>query len=457
MTVRETKNNAEIDSQPIIDELDSQIYTYKNELDQLNDNRVIKVIKAMEELAETRPTLASVFYIPKRVIRKTKRVIFEPIQKKQKQNILKKVLKEKYNLNNFNKVIKKNKVINIGLVMREGDVRPQSSAFIRLIAPLSKLDQSSYNIVLFNGDLSNSKSRKFRNINVFIVQRTAFSTADNAKNFISDCIRFGIPYFVDLDDAVGLLEKDHPQYEVQKPGLEALNIIIKSSKKLFVSVPELKKYYPSNGSIVIPNTVDGGIWSIRTKEKSYSKALRMVYMGTQTHSMDLELIIPALDRLLLNYPGKFSLTIIGIAKNVPHRSYIQTLNPTSNETLYPNFINWFESQSISFDIGLAPLTNTKFNSAKSDIKCLDYLMAGCGILASNIKPYISSDILDYIQIVEHDGSWYEELEKLIVNKEHFSRTIKKAQNGREYILSSRNVSDASSKLETAIVNSLNKS
>jgi glycosyltransferase involved in cell wall biosynthesis len=42
---------------------------------------------------------------------------------------------------------------------------------------------------------------------------------------------------------------------------------------------------------------------------------------------------------------------------------------------------------VSFDIAIAPLKNIEFNKAKSDLKYLEYAMAGLPVVASDIEAY----------------------------------------------------------------------
>lgn len=67
-----------------------------------------------------------------------------------------------------------------------------------------------------------------------------------------------------------------------------------------------------------------------------------------------------------------------------------------------------------FDIGLAPLVDTAFNRARSNIKLKEYGAAGATWLASPVGPYRGMGEPEGGQLVD-DRGWYEAIEGLIVD------------------------------------------
>lgn len=347
----------------------------------------------------------------------------------------------------------------VGLIMRDGDRRPQSSGFLRLISPLSWSDGTGTDpelrIELINGNVTAAAYKKFPSISVFIVQRTAFSNISYADQFLRDCKAHNIPVFVDLDDAMSLLDKSHSQYRLQQPSLRAMNRIIESSRELWCSTVAIAETYPGITTRVIQNTVDPRLWPESSRKAATREGVRFVYMGTQTHAKDLDLIISALDIVYMSVPNSFTLTVIGVAKHVPARPYIKTLAPVGDDTIYPRFTQWFTKNSTEFDIGLAPLLNTPFNQAKSDIKCMDYLMAGCGAVASRVRPYTDSDLSEYIQLVDNSiESWSSVLLELITDVASAAQLMKHGTEGKNYILTHRTVRESSKAIREALRTSL---
>ena len=93
---------------------------------------------------------------------------------------------------------------------------------------------------------------------------------------------------------------------------------------------------------------------------------------------------------------------------------MRLLSPDPRESEYPLFMLWFTSQ-VHWDIALAPLRDTIFTRAKSDIKYLDYAAIGA--------PGIFSDISVYTPTIRHGengllaentpAAWENALETLI--------------------------------------------
>jgi glycosyltransferase involved in cell wall biosynthesis len=81
-----------------------------------------------------------------------------------------------------------------------------------------------------------------------------------------------------------------------------------------------------------------------------------------------------------------------------------------------------------FDIGLAPLLDTPFNQARSDIKLKEYAAAGAAWLASPIGPYEGMGEAQGGLLVE-DGDWYEAIEQLVVDPR---RRAELAEQGRAW-------------------------
>lgn len=81
-----------------------------------------------------------------------------------------------------------------------------------------------------------------------------------------------------------------------------------------------------------------------------------------------------------------------------------------------------------FDIGIAPIVDTPFNRARSDIKVKEYAAAGAAWLASPIGPYAGLGEREGGRLVPDDG-WYEGIDAL-VSKPRLHRKL--AKRGRRW-------------------------
>lgn len=109
------------------------------------------------------------------------------------------------------------------------------------------------------------------------------------------------------------------------------------------------------------------------------------YMGTQSHSADLALIAPAIERLLDAVPA-VSFETFGTIHPLPQ------LARFGNRVLHhPPLSNYEEFlaklRSLGWWVGLAPLEDNIFNRCKADTKWVEYSYAGMPVVAQDIAVY----------------------------------------------------------------------
>ena len=236
------------------------------------------------------------------------------------------------------------------------------------------------------------------------------------------CRDKGIPtvYFID-DDLLNIpptlgkyIQRNQGDQEVvaeRRYLLNNVNLIYTSTKylgkKIAGSFPEQKIVFGS-----YPPYLEGLINKVAQPANSKDKKnLKFGYMASRGHQQDLEMILPAITKILSNYPqtrfevfGTISLPsqLTKFKKQVkshpvvPYHCFLQRLYE----------LNW--------DWGLAPLQDTEFNRCKSPVKYLEY--TACDI------PVIASDSVAYNQLLNQENSiiaqtesWYECME-LVINE-----------------------------------------
>jgi hypothetical protein len=305
-------------------------------------------------------------------------------------------------------------------VARGIDKHPTSSAFIRLISPLSYgLIGKKVNLYIYSP--SEAINGFVESIDICIVQRTAFDSIGDARKFVGLIKEEKIKLVVDTDDAFSRLDKNHPQYEIQKNLTEALQHIFNNADKVWASTKDLAKEI-GNGTVVFENTLDKRVWGKigQSVMDPGDEIIKMIYMGTGTHDADFQMILPALDKINEKYNSRLQLNVIGVAANLPDRQWIKKLVVIKGLSMYPRFVEWFMQQG-PFDIGLAPLENSEFNKAKSDIKVLDYLYQGTLPVVSDIEPYRNPEIDNFIVRVGYGANdWYAFFEDLLLHKEKYA-------------------------------------
>lgn len=411
-------------------ELKPERRTFKHLVGLLSDFNLVEIGKIIR-----RRFLNSVKYFFQ-VMRKVLGLIIDypPIKYRREQRSLNKIL-----LNYFGYSEEQqddDSKLHIALIIREGKTAPKSSAFIRLIAPLtheSIKDKVSFRIFNENTTVLDG------NFDFCIVQRTAFDTLGSANELVRNLSIIGTALIVDTDDAFGSIGKGHPEYSTHSRRMAAKNALLNHASQIWVSTSALLESLDislQKKAVVVPNGLDSRLWRSPSAENKSSKIdeLRMVYMGTATHNEDLQVILPALERLNQKYPGTFSLDLVGVTDNVPDRSWLRRIYLKSS--LYPEFVDWFVSKK-RFDIGLSPLVDSDFNRSKSDIKCLDYLAAGILPVVSNSSAYKSAVLNNCVVRVKREDEWYETLEDFITQKVSRSEINRKIKEGQKYIWNKR--------------------
>src|SRR5262249_52419051 len=135
--------------------------------------------------------------------------------------------------------------------------------------------------------------------------------------------------------------------------------------------------------VVVENGLDERLLPQRTIKFSSHAPVRILYMGTATHDADLEMVRPALSRLVRDFGDHVRIEIIGVTASsnlAPGITRIGVPEPASRS--YPAFLTWIASQEI-WDIGIAPLADSSFNRSKSAIKAMDYMAMGIAAVVSD--------------------------------------------------------------------------
>lgn len=341
--------------------------------------------------------------------------------------------------------------VNIALILRDGATHPKSSAFIRLISPLThdSMKQSvRFSIFPENTILDDAA------FDVCIVQRNAYDDVSKAKALVSSLSKNTIKLVVDNDDGFIFIDQTHPEFTVHKDKIAAMNLLIQAADQLWVSTPRLASAYAAlskHDPVVILNSLDERIWK-QAPNKHQDPIVNMLYMGTATHDEDFNLLFPALEKAAAAYPDSFRLSVIGVSRSIPDRTWITRIVQPANCSIYPKFVSWLQEIN-HFDIGLSPLVNNAFNTSKSDIKCLDYIATGVLPVVSNLEPYASPALDDFIVRVD-DAAWYDTLSSLLSDVPGLrTRMQQSSEAAQNYVWSMRDV-QTTSKLQLELLTAL---
>ena len=333
-----------------------------------------------------------------------------------------------------------NKPLKVNAFARWDGDHPESSAFIRLLNPLTtKALAGGVELKL----IPPSHPRDIDKGDVYIVQRTAFDNREAAEALVDEIRKEGSRLIVDNDDAFCLMDSSHPEHDFHSDKNSALVYLMEMADETWFATPTLAEAYSNHSTNpeVMPDAIDPRIWrNYRKKWRPIgsNKKLRMVYMGTGTNDGDFEVILPALDEVARMRPNSFELTIIGAVTRPPNRRWLQNVSPPRTATAYPRFARWLLQQP-AWDVGLAPLADTPFNNCKSDIKFLEYTALGVVSVVSDCAPYRASAVESggAILVKNSTDNWRDTFLNLIDNLTQFRSIVDAAW---EYVWSKRHVS-----------------
>jgi len=240
---------------------------------------------------------------------------------------------------------------------------------------------------------------------------------------------YGKPVFFDIDDLVfdtvytdqlsytqGLnpVEKGNYDAGVRNYGymLENCDCAITSTNQL---QEELKKYQST--VLLNRNLASDELISISSQFlKDYSQVSDVVkigyFSGSISHNENFELIKPAIKQLLKKY-SNVQLHIVGIL-DIP-----KDMKPFGNQIVTHDYVDWDKLPALisEVDINLAPLVDSIFNRAKSEIKWIEAALVKVPTVASKIGAFSDEVVDGETGLLATDDEWFDKLESLVLSLE----------------------------------------
>lgn len=281
-----------------------------------------------------------------------------------------------------------------------------------------------------------------------VVFGRAYATAYDPIKLMRDYKKLGKRVIYDMDDDFWNVAKDNPSVNVSNAMKDQYEGMIKEADACITPSKVLAKKFKKHFKkpiFICPNGIDYNVYRPRQKQ---SETLIIGYMGAASHWKDLQIIGPVIEKLAEKYD--FFFTIYGITGE-PLEAAIYSYHKLLQLNLQPEKNDYFRSAldfhaqlkrvkllhvpfmppelhptvlgKCDFDIGLAPLESTEFNSGKSCIKYYEYASTGTVTLASDVLPY--SDEVTY-RAKNTFKDWYNKLEKLIIDPE-FREKVRQEQ------------------------------
>jgi glycosyltransferase involved in cell wall biosynthesis len=228
---------------------------------------------------------------------------------------------------------------------------------------------------------------------------------------IGEALRLDKPVLVDIDDWLLDVPEGHDSAALLRvrSRQEVLRVALRAADAVTVSTPQIAERCTALGlrTHVLPNAIDCTRF---TRQPRAPGPLTVAFCGTGTHRDDMPLIGAPLRRLLQDHADRVRVVSVGCAipeldgvAGYTHHDYV----PSSD---YPRFLS-----DLRIDIGLAPLHDSPFSQAKSDIKYLEYSATGAATIASPVAPYQATIRADRGVIVDENSpaAWSAALQSLV--------------------------------------------
>lgn len=223
-------------------------------------------------------------------------------------------------------------------------------------------------------------------------------------------------FVVDIDD-YWVLPKFNPAYWAYRHGIksaikDALHYADGVTCTTQLLLDEVKQY--NRKAVVIPNCID--------KEHEQWRHSRLVndkpkvgWVGGITHHEDLKLIVDAVTKL--GEEGKIDFYLCGYTPSEIWDNIISMFKGDWFHIVRGSSANAYGEVYKHFDLVLAPLQATKFNSCKSELKILEAAAYDIPVVASACHPYLNHISNGGVYFAKND-EWYESISQALADTEN---------------------------------------
>lgn len=304
------------------------------------------------------------------------------------------------------------------------NIIPQCTRY-RVLNKAEQLQKNGFTVKVVN--LSEFEISQARYASHIIIYRAPWSYQ---LQFLCDTARRDKkPVYFDIDDLVfdtvytdqlsytqGLSEKEKGNYDagVKNYGkmLAACDGAITSTLQL---QEELLKYQDKvllNRNRASSDLIEISSHFIKDYSQQNPKVKIGYFSGSISHNENFELIKPAIQSLLETYKN-VELHIVG------HLDIPEDMKPYQQQIVVHDYVDWKDlPQLISrVDINLAPLVDSVFNRAKSEIKWMEAALVKVPTVASHIGAFSDMVKDGETGLLAKDGEWKEKLERLILSSD----------------------------------------
>lgn len=238
-----------------------------------------------------------------------------------------------------------------------------------------------------------------------------------------------IPIIYHIDDDLlsvpqEIGERKHAMHNAPER-LDAVRALLKTADLVYCSTKRLKQRIldGSPGLSIFAGKIYCSGRALRSP--SARPDVTVGYMASADHTHNLEMVLPAIERLLDGHPSvRFELF-----GSIPVPSSLQRFGDRVNAVApvddYSRFLEEFTSRE--WDIGICPLAPIDFNLVKAETKWVEYSSAGVAVVASRGTIYDQCCADGCGTLVEGDAQWFEALDLLVRDSDLRREQVIRAQ------------------------------
>jgi glycosyltransferase involved in cell wall biosynthesis len=202
-----------------------------------------------------------------------------------------------------------------------------------------------------------------------------------------------------LDDLLTDIPAYNPYRKTIYPDIESrLAKALNLCDRLIVTTDDLASHFRHliKDIRVVPNTLEAQCWQIAPGERKriQNGRIRVGWAGARQHLGDLAILIPVVKR---TYP---EVDWVFFGQCPPEIApYALEIHPMVAFEEYPKRL-----ASLNLDVAVAPLVQNRFNTAKSNLRILEYGILGIPVISSDIEPYRDAPVL---RLSDDSNGWVE--------------------------------------------------
>jgi len=303
------------------------------------------------------------------------------------------------------------------------------SRFYRLVPQLQYMQSQGHKIILSSNDDKHTEQKiDWADIiifqMVFSLELIKYAKQKN-KKVVFEC-----------DDLIHRVSKTHYSYEETK----GIKNRLKWWKRIYQCFSRCDGFISTNKnldnlygrfakkSLIFDNYIDLPHW-LKEYKPNTTDRVRLLWAGSTSHTGDLQMIKPVIDKILNKYPQVQFIYVGtgGIRTDDLHAKFIYGDDlfrglPNNRESMLPITAKlWpYILSTLQADIAIAPLEKNDFNKYKSQCKYLEYSINKIPSVCSKWF-YTNADIT-----ADTQQEWIDKISSLIENKEERKRLGKQA-------------------------------